>query len=87
MIERHGRKFFLTMVCIGTGLAVTLLSLWLNRDVPTEFTNVLIAASMFYNGANAAIEWKHAGSVSNDRATLKTIEERRNVVDGYEVSS
>ncbi len=91
MIEKHGRKFFLTLLCIATGLLVTLLALFLGVAVPTEFTNVLIASAMFYNGANAAIEWKHAGNVTNTRTreeqVLRTLEERRNVGEGWEESA
>lgn len=75
MIEKHGRKFFLTMVCITSGLVVTLLALFMNRDVPSEFTNVLIASSMIFNGANAAIEWKHAGSSATRQETVNRREE------------
>lgn len=69
-----GRKFFLTVFCIVLAFLLALIAIAVTVSNPessagvsgivTGFTSVLMVALAFFNGANAAIEWKHA-SVSN----------------------
>lgn len=81
-IRKHGRKFTLTVLGINVAGALSTLSLAVLMWGPHEaaphvgavvlgFTGVLSAALAFYNGSQAAIEWKHAamGTAEDRRAT------------------
>lgn len=74
-----GRKFFLTIFAILLAFLLALIAIAVTvkhpessaavTGVATGFTSVLMVALAFFNGANAAIEWKHASksSTSSER--------------------